>query len=98
MIKQLVFDHEPGITPNEDDLGEHGIELKLKAAGKIGLAEVVIRLIREKAKCGYLHPNQFNMDFCLDTISVLNRIPKQGLEKNPYEIFTDQYIDYMRDL
>jgi hypothetical protein len=106
-MKQLVFDREPGIVPLEDVLMENGIELKLKAAGqKVGLAEVTIRLIREKAratkagvrtKFGYLLPNQFNMDLCMDSISVLNRIPKQDQDKTPYELFTDSKADHMRD-
>lgn len=51
VIKQLVFDCEPGIMQNEDALSEHGMEQKLKAAGlNVGLAEVTIRLIREKAR------------------------------------------------
>jgi len=106
-LKQLVFDREPGIVPLEDVLNENGIELKLKAAGqKVGLAEVTIRLIREKAratkagvrmKFGYLPPNQFNMDLCMDCISVLNRIPKQNQEKTPYELFTNRKTDHKRD-
>jgi hypothetical protein len=41
MIKQLVFDREPGIVPNQDVWNANGIELMLKAAGqKVGLAEV----------------------------------------------------------
>jgi hypothetical protein len=106
-LKQLVFDREPGIAPCENTLSAHGIELVLKAAGqKVGLAEVSIRLIREKAratkagvraKYGYLPPNQFNMDLCMDSIAVLNRIPKRGQSETPYEIFTCTRIDYMRD-
>jgi hypothetical protein len=50
-MKQLVFDREPGIIPSEGLLTSNGIELTLKAAGqKVGLAEVSIRLIREKAR------------------------------------------------
>jgi hypothetical protein len=46
-----VFDREPGIVPIEDKLLMNGIELKLKAIGqKVGLAEVSIRLVREKAR------------------------------------------------
>jgi hypothetical protein len=30
-------------------------------------------------------PNQFNMDLCLDSIQVINRIPKINQVKNPYE-------------
>jgi hypothetical protein len=92
-LKQLVFDREPGIAPSENTLSTHGIELVLKAAGqKVGLAEVSIRLIREKAramkagvraKYGYLPPNQFNMDLCMDCIAVLNRIPKHGQSETP---------------
>jgi hypothetical protein len=85
-IKQLVFDREPGIVPSQEILNDNGIELILKAAGqKVGLAEVSIHLIREKAratksgvhsKFGYLPPKQFNVELCLDSISVLNRIPE----------------------
>ncbi len=106
-IRQLVFDREPGIVPNHDVLNANGIELTLKAAGqKVGLAEVSIRLIREKAratkagartKFGYLPPNQFNMDLCMESISVLNRIPKQGQNKTPYELVVGKRIDLMRD-
>jgi hypothetical protein len=103
-----VFGREPGIVPIEDKLLMNGVELKLKAAGqKVGLAEVSIRLVREKAratkagvraKFNYLPPNQFNVDLCLDSISVLNRIPKQDNDKTPYELFTGNQTDYMRDL
>jgi hypothetical protein len=89
-------------------LNNNGIELLLKAAGqKVGLAEVTVRLIREKiratkagvrAKYGYLPPNQFNMDLCLDSISVLNRIPKHGQTKSPYERIMDKRVDWLRDL
>jgi hypothetical protein len=106
-MKQLIFDREPGIVPNEATLKSHGIEVTLKAAGqKVGLAEVSIRLIHEKAretkagvcaKFGYLPPNQFNMDLCMDSISVLNRILKQGITATLYEVLTGKRIDYTRD-
>ena len=106
-LKQLVSDHEPGIVPMKDELSKCGIELKLKAPGqKVGLAEVSIRLIREKAratkagvraKLGYLPPNQFNMDLCLDFVAVLHWIPNQDMEKTPCEVFTNGQVDYMRD-
>jgi len=108
-LKQLVFDHEPGIMPIEDTLNESGIELKLKAVGqKVGLAKVSIWLIREKAratkagiqtnKFGYMPPNQLNMDLCLDCISVLIRIPKLNKDKTPYEILISLQPDHLRDL
>jgi hypothetical protein len=91
-LNQLVFDCEPGIAPTEDELSKCGIELKLKAIEqKVGLAEVSIRLIREKAratkagmraKFGYLPPNQFNME---------------DMDKTPYEMFSNNQPDYMRD-
>jgi hypothetical protein len=94
--------------PTKDELSKCDIELKLKAAGqKVGLTEVSIRLIREKAratkagiraKFGYLPPNQFNMDLCMDSIMVLNQIPKQDMDKTSYEIFMNNQPDYMRDL
>ncbi len=102
-----MFDREPGIVSIEDKLLMNGIELKLKVAGqKVGLAEVSIRLVREKArmtkagvraKFNYLPPNQFNLDLCMDSISMLNRIPKQDNEKTPYEIFTRIETGFMRD-
>ena len=54
------------------DIEAMGIKLSLKAAGqKVGLAEVSIRLVREKARAtkagvramfGYMPANQFNVD------------------------------------
>jgi hypothetical protein len=71
-LKQLVFDREPDIVPAEDESLKCGIELKLKATGqKAGLAEVSIKA-GVRAKFGYLPPNQFNMDLCMDSIAVLN--------------------------
>jgi hypothetical protein len=106
-MKQLVFDREPGIVLAENELKSKGIDLILKAAGqKVGLAEVTIHLIRVKAratkagvraKYGYLPSNQFNMDLCLDSIAVLNRIPKAHATKNPYELFSEKSVDVMRD-
>ncbi len=106
-MKNLVFDREPGIVPTENELKSKGIDLILKAAGqKVGLAEVTIHLIRVKAratkagvraKYSYLPPNQFNMDLFLDSIAVLNRIPKAHVTKNPYELFTGKSVDVMRD-
>ena len=106
-MKQLVFDREPSVVSNETVLKSEGIEIVPKAAGqKVGLAEVSIRLIRGKAratkagvhaKYGYIPPNQFNMDLCLDSIQVLNRIPKENITKSPYELFTRRKIDILRD-
>jgi hypothetical protein len=42
-------------------------------------------------------PNQFNMDLCLDSISVLNRIPKQGHNSTPYEVFMQKDINMVND-
>ena len=42
--------------PIEDTFNENGIELKLKAASqKVGLAEVSIRLVREKARATWTY-------------------------------------------
>jgi hypothetical protein len=100
-----VFDREPGIIPSQEILNNNGIELILKAAGqKVGLAEVSIQLIREKAratkagarsKFGYLPPNQFNVDLCMDSISVLNRIPKHDQTN---ELMGGKCMDQLRDL
>jgi exonuclease VII small subunit len=55
-LKQLVYYCEPGIVPIEDTFNENGIELKLKAASqKVGLAEVSIRLVREKARATWTY-------------------------------------------
>lgn len=100
-IKQLVFDCEPNtLTANR-------IQLLFKAAGqKVGLVEVSIRLIRENARAtmavvrkqyGYMPPNQFNMDLCLDSISVLNRIPTAGCTESPHGLFTGRCTDVMQD-
>ena len=46
---------------------------------------------------GYIPANQFNIDLCLDTISVVNRTVKDGYQLTPYELFTGEKIDYVRD-
>jgi hypothetical protein len=106
-LKQLVLDHAPAVIPAETALKNEGIEHIPKAAGqKVGLAEVSICLGRGKAratravvhaKYGYLPPNQFHMDLCLDSIQVLNRILKVNCTKSPYELFTSHKIDVLRD-
>ena len=107
-LKKLVFDRESAIMALEPEILEQGVVLDAKAAGqKVGLAEVSIRLIRGKARSskagvreryGYLPANQFNMDLCLDTIGVLNRIPKEGKPLTPLEAFTGKKPDWVRDL
>jgi hypothetical protein len=37
------------------------------------------------------------MDLCLDSIAVVNRIPKEAAEQATFKIFTDAQVDYMRD-
>ena len=82
----------------QEDIEARGIKLILKAAGrKVGSEEVSIRLIREQAratKAGvramyrYIPANQFNIDLCFDTISVLNRtVKKDGYQLTSYELF-----------
>ena len=57
-LECLTFDRESATVVIQDDVEAMSIKLRLKAAGqKIGLAEVSIRLIREKARA-----NQFNVD------------------------------------
>ena len=46
---------------------------------------------------GYIPANQFNIDLCLATISVLNRTMKDGHQLTPYELFTGESIDYEGD-
>ena len=106
-LESLTFDRESAVAAMQDEIEGLGIRLFLKAAGqKVGLAEVSIRLIREKARAtkagvraiyGYMPPNQFNVDLCLDTISVLNRTKRENQELSPYELFTGGTIDYERD-
>jgi hypothetical protein len=50
------------------------------------------------AKYGYLPTNEFKVDLCLDSIAVMNRIPKIYSEKTPYQLFTDSTVDFVRDL
>jgi hypothetical protein len=107
-MQTQVFDRESGMIPAEARLKLDGIKLDFKAAGqKVALAEVNIREVRIKArsakagvrsKYNYLPPNQFNVDLVLDSIQVLNRIPKEGKTKSPYELFTGKSIDYLRDM
>ena len=46
---------------------------------------------------GYMPANQFNLDVCLDTISVLDRTKREGQMTTPYEIFSGDDIEYERD-
>ena len=88
----------------QEDIEARGIQLSRKAAGqKVGLAEVSIRLIREKARAtkagvravyGYMPANQCH---CLDTIGVLNKTRRDGQTSTPFENFCGGTIDYMRD-
>ena len=61
-LERLTFDRESAIVVTQDDIEAMGIKLSLKAAGqKVGLAEVSIRLIREKAratKAGGVHASE----------------------------------------
>ena len=106
-MEQLTFDRESAIVVMQEDIKAKGIKLTLKAAGqKVGLVEVTIRLISEKARAtkagiramyGYVPSNQFNVDLCLDTISVLNRTMRVGCSATPYELFTSDKVDQNRD-
>ena len=79
-LERLTVDRESSIVVMQEDIEARGIRLTLNQ--KVGLAEVSIRLVREKARAtkagvralyGYMPANQFNVDLCLDTIAVLNR-------------------------
>jgi hypothetical protein len=106
-LKKLVFDRESAIVAAEPDIESTGVQLALKAAGqKVGIAEVTIRILREKARkskagvrdrYGYSPPDQWNVDLVQDVIAVYNRLPRRGQAKTPYEIFTGQTPDYIRD-
>ena len=106
-LERLTFDRESSIVVMQEDIEARGIKLSLKAARqKVGLAEVSIRLIREEARAtkagvraiyGYTPANQFNIDLCLDTISVLNRTMKDAYPRTPFEVFTGESIDFLRD-
>lgn len=48
-------------------------------------------------KYGHLHPKQFDMDLCLESIQILNHIPKAGKEKCTHEVFTENTIDKLRN-
>ena len=77
-LKKLVFNREFSITVMQNEIEGRGIKLQFKAAGqKVGLTAVAIDLfvkMLNRQKLVFLLPaNQFNVDFCIDTISVLNR-------------------------
>ena len=73
-LERLTFDRESAIVVMQEDIEARGIKLTLKAAGqKVGLAEVSIRLIREKARAtkagvkamyGYMPANQLSVPRC----------------------------------
>ena len=95
-LERLTLDRESSIVAAQEDIEARGVKLILRAAGqKVGLAKVSIRLVSEearatkvgdRAKYGFIPANQFNVDLCLDTISVLNRTTKDGYTHTPYEL------------
>ena len=106
-LGELVFDRESSIVAIEDYIESNSVKLTLKAAGqKVGIAEVDIRHIREKARSvkagvrdsyGYWPPNQFNLYLIEDVTAAENRIPKPGRVLCPYEEFTGRKVDFVRD-
>ena len=69
-LEQLVFDRESAIAVMQEDIKARGIKLTLKAAGKkVGLAEVTIRLIREKPE-----PRRLESEPCMDSSLRTNSI------------------------
>ena len=106
-LKELVFDRESAIVALECEIEDMEILLTLKAAGqKVGIAEAKIGFIRKRARgtkagvrdrWGYLPADQFNMDLVLYIIQEINRSPRKGMDKTPWEIFTGRGIDYLRD-
>ena len=103
-LVRLTFDRESSIIAALEDIEARRVKLILKAAGqRVGLAEVSIQRFREKARAtkagvramyGFIPANQFNIDLCLDTISVVKRTTKEGYTHTPYELFTGEQIDY----
>ena len=73
-LERLTFDRESSIVAAQEDIEARGVKLILKTAGqKVGLAEVSIRLIREKTRAteagvramyGFIPANPFNIDLC----------------------------------
>ena len=106
-LRELLFDKESAIVALECDIEEMEILLTLKAAGqKVGIAETKIGFVRKRARStkagvrdrwGYLPADQFNMDLVLYIIQEINRSPRKGMDKTPWEIFTGKSIDYIRD-
>ena len=69
-LDQLTFDKESAIAVMQEDIKARGIKLTLKAAGqKVGLAEVTIRLIREKPE-----PRRLESEPCMDSSLRTNSI------------------------
>jgi hypothetical protein len=107
-LKTLVFDRESSIVASEIEIADMGIRVEPKSAGqKAAIAEVGIRYAREKGRStkaevmttqGYVPPPHFNKYLMLDTISVQNRIPKEGESLSPYEKFTGKQLDHLRDM
>jgi len=106
-LKELVFDRESAIAAFEIDGAGLGIIITLKARGQhVGLIEIIIRYLREKARStkisvrelyGYITPPQMNKDLILDTAAIQNRIPKEGEDLTPFEKFTGRKVDMLRD-
>ena len=45
----------------------------------------------------FISANQFCIDLCLETISVIDRTNKYGYVHTPYALLTGEHIDYERD-
>ena len=83
VMLKLVVDKESRIIPLEDKMKAEGIQLQFTATGqKVALAEVHIRIVRQKArstkggvrnKYNHLPPNQFNIDLCFDSVQNIKR-------------------------
>lgn len=100
-MKRLTFDREPEILANADGLRELSMALIPKAAGQTAaIAEVMIRKIKKKARSteqgvrdihNYYPPNQWNVDLCLDTVQIRNRIPKNNNKISKLELFANEH-------
>ena len=107
-LNNLVFDREPAVLALENWLLTQQVRLKPKAAAqKVGLAEIMIRLIKDTARTtklsvrdnyGYTPPSCFDLELCHDTVTTINQWIRDGNQTSPYQLFTGKSLDKLRDL
>ena len=106
-LEKLEYDRESGVVAIADWMLNNSVLLECRAAGQAAaLAEVTIRDIRRDARCtkagsradyGYTPPPQWNLCLLQDVVSVINRRVRPNETISPYEQFTGESPNDIRN-